>query len=145
MYLKCLTFLFKLAAHNCEYLKNFASTSRSLFLLILNARTLRISGSILLITYSLTIASAKEDDGERWNSLASYLGQIIFPSEVRAERSVHKFLQLKHALYMHMLISHSLQFLIPVKILSRCTMETRIASFNISKPLNETPIIIRSI
>lgn len=38
LYLKCLTFLFKLAAHNCEYLKNFASTLRSPFLLTLSAR-----------------------------------------------------------------------------------------------------------
>lgn len=45
----------------------------------------------------MTIASTKEGDGESSNSLASYLGQIIFPGKVRAEMSVHELVQLKCA------------------------------------------------
>lgn len=55
------------------------------------------SGSFLLISYSLTIASTKEEDGGSSNSLASYLNHIIFPDKVRSEMSVHELMQLKHA------------------------------------------------
>lgn len=51
---------------------------------------------ILFIYYLFDNCLAKEGDGERWNSPASYLGQIIFPAKVKAEMSVHKFLPLKH-------------------------------------------------
>lgn len=55
------------------------------------------SGSFLFVRYFLTVASIQEGNGESSSSLPSYLGQIMFPDQIRAEMSVHELVQLKRA------------------------------------------------
>lgn len=95
MYLKCLTF--QVGCLQLRIFEKFCFHFEITLLAHFECQNPSSSGSFFLITNSLTIAATKEDDGERWSRLASYLGQITFPVKVRAQMSVYKFLQLKHA------------------------------------------------